>query len=104
MSDEAIEDPLPAAGAATIQDRLAAFQMLDRMTDATQAQKCLRLALVGFSRQEIAAMLMISPASVSSNVYSERQKAKKRAHTRSKAGENREVVRGGRRARPSPEA
>jgi DNA-binding CsgD family transcriptional regulator len=79
MSDEAIEELTPAAGASTIQDRLAAFQMLDGMKDATQAQKCLRLALVGFSRQEIAALLMISPASVSQNIYAERQKAKKKA-------------------------
>lgn len=79
MSDEAIEEHTAAAGGATIQDRLAAFVMLDGMKDATQAQKCLRLALAGFSRPEIAAMLMTSPQVVSQNIYSERQKVKKKA-------------------------
>lgn len=79
MSEDEIEEPTPTPVGATIQDRLAAFGMLDAMKDATQAQKCLRLALVGFSRQEIAAMLMTSPQTVSQNIYTERQKAKKKA-------------------------
>lgn len=84
MSGDAIEEPAPPAGSATIQDRLAAFDMLDRMTDATQAQKCLRLELAGFSRQEIAAMLMTSLQTVRQNIYSERQKAKRRAASKPK--------------------
>lgn len=79
-----LDEPIaPPSGAATIQDRIAAFAMLDRMGDATQAQKCLRLALVGFSRQEIAAMLQTSPATVSQNLYSERAKLKKKVPTKS---------------------
>lgn len=79
MSEDAIEESRPGAGAATIQDRLAAFALLDGMKEATQAQKCLRLALVGFSRPEIAAMLMTSPQTVNQNIYTERQKVKKKA-------------------------
>jgi predicted transcriptional regulator len=67
-----------APGAASRHDRIVAFEMLDRMTGATQAQKTFRLALVGFDRQEIAAMLQISPASVSQNIYAERNKGKKK--------------------------
>ncbi len=84
MSDDAIEESGPAAGSATIQDRLAAFEMLDRMTEASQAQKCLRLELAGFSRQEIAAMLMTSLQTVRQSIYSERQKAKKKAAAKPK--------------------
>lgn len=66
-------------GSASIQDRIAAFGMLDRMAEATQAQKCMRLALVGFSRKEIAEMLMTSVQTVNQNIYSEKQKLKKPA-------------------------
>lgn len=72
------EDAGLPTGNATIQDRIAAFDMLDRMQDATQAQKTYRLALVGFKRAEIASMLNISVASVSQNLYTERNKGKKR--------------------------
>jgi len=51
MTTEPIEEVATKTGAASIQDRIAAFEMLDRMTDATQAQKCMRLALVGLSRK-----------------------------------------------------
>lgn len=76
MADE--EDVGVPAGNATIQDRIAAFGMLDRMGDVTLAQKTYRLALVGFKRAEIAAMLGISPASVSQNIYTEKSKGKKK--------------------------
>lgn len=66
-------------GSATIQDRIAAFHMLDSMADATQAQKILRLSLVGFNRNEIAAMLQITPQNVSQSIYAERKKAQKPA-------------------------
>lgn len=84
MSEDVIEEPGPGAGSATIQDRIAAFVMLDGMREATQAQKCLRLALAGFARQEIAAMLMTTPQVVSQNIYAERQKAKKKATAKPK--------------------
>ncbi|MGB3733248.1 hypothetical protein [Microbacterium sp.] len=76
MAEE--EEAVIPAGNATIQDRIAAFDMLDRMGDATQAQKTFRLSLVGFKRAEIAAMLGISAASVSQNIYSEKNKGKKK--------------------------
>jgi DNA-directed RNA polymerase specialized sigma24 family protein len=77
MPDDVRQDApeLPVRGA-TISDRVAAFAMLDRMTDATQAQKCMRLSLVGFSAGEIAAMLQTTAQTVRQNLYSERKKAK----------------------------
>lgn len=83
MSEDAIEESGPA-GPATIQDRIAAFVMLDGMKEATQAQNCMRLALAGFSRQEIASMLMTTPQVVRQNIYTERQKAKKKATVKPK--------------------
>ena len=59
---------------ATIRDKIAAFQMLDGMKDATQAQKTVRLWLVGFSNADIAAMLQTSPQVVYQNLYEERRK------------------------------
>jgi len=79
MTTEPIEGPATTTGAASIHDRIAAFEMLDRMTDATQAQKCMRLTLVGLSRKEIAEMLMTSVQTVNQNIYSEKQKLKKPA-------------------------
>ncbi len=61
-------------GGATIGDRIAAFAMLDGMGSASQAQKCLRLALVGFTNAEIAEMLQTTPAVVGQNLYTERKK------------------------------
>ena len=78
MTDDDLEVLVPPKGGSTIQDRIAAFDMLDRMASATQAQKTLRLSLVGFNRQEIAAMLQISPALVSQNLYAEKNKGKKK--------------------------
>jgi len=69
-------------GAATIQDRIAAFAMLDGMKEATQAQKSLRLSLVGFTNSEIAQMLQTTPAVVAQNLYNERKKAGKKPATR----------------------
>jgi DNA-binding CsgD family transcriptional regulator len=69
-------------GAANIQDRIAAFAMLDGMKDATQAQKSLRLSLVGFSNAEIAAILQTTPQTVSQNLYEERRKAGGKKPTR----------------------
>ena len=70
-----LDDAVPASGGrATIADRIAAFAMLDGMKEATQAQKCLRLTLVGFANAEIAAMLQTSVATVSQNIYAERKK------------------------------
>jgi hypothetical protein len=69
---------LTPRGPATIGDRIAAFQMLDQMKGATQAQKTVRLSLVGFTNAEIAAMLDTTSAVVSQNLYSERKKPRKR--------------------------
>ena len=77
---QASEEPTAAPrGPATIADRIAAFQMLDQMAGATQAQKTMRLSLIGFSNAEIAAMLDTTTAVVSQNLYAERKKARKRA-------------------------
>ena len=65
-------------GNATIQDRIAAFEMLDHMSDATQAAKIYRLSLVGFKRGEIAAMLQTTPQVVSQSIYAEKNKSKKK--------------------------
>jgi len=70
-----VEEPVaPPLGKATIQDRIAAFVMLDGMVGKTQAEKTMRLRLVGFSNTEIAAMLQTTPAVVASNVYAEKKK------------------------------
>lgn len=66
------------AGNATIRDRIAAFQMLDSMGDATQGAKIFRLSLVGFGRSEIAAMMQTSLQVVSQSIYAEKNKGKKR--------------------------
>jgi hypothetical protein len=73
--EDAVESP---PGNATIQDRIAAFEMLDRMVDSTQAAKIYRLSLVGFKRGEIAAMLQTTPQVVSQSIYAERNKSKKK--------------------------
>ena len=66
-------------GNATIQDRIAAFGMLDSMNDSTQAAKIYRLSLVGFKRAEIAAMMQTSLQVVSQSIYAEKNKGKKKA-------------------------
>lgn len=76
MADED-EVGIPA-GNATIQDRIAAFQMLESMEGATQAAKIFRLSLVGFKRAEIAAMMQTSLPVVSQSIYAEKNKGKKR--------------------------
>ena len=86
MSDEDVDLPVSRTPA-TIQDRIAAFGMLDAMPNATLAQKSLRLALVGFHRQEIAAMLGISVQGVSQNIYAERNKGKKKPAKKATAAE-----------------
>jgi hypothetical protein len=78
------EDEVPSVpkGAATRQDRIAAFVMLDAMTNRTQAEKSVRLKLVGFSNSEIASMLQTTPAVVASNIYQEKKKTAKKNGTR----------------------
>ena len=68
-----------------ISDKIAAFTMLDGMKDKTQAERCMRLSLVGFTNPEIAKMLQTSPAVVATNLYGERKKAAKKVSAR-KAG------------------
>jgi DNA-directed RNA polymerase specialized sigma24 family protein len=70
-----------SAGVPTIQDRIAAFAMLDGMKDGTQAEKTLRLSLVGFKTAEIARLLQTTPATVRQNIYEQRKKAKTKAPT-----------------------
>lgn len=74
-----IEAAAAPKGPSSIQDRIAAFQMLDRMAEATQAQKIVRLTLVGFNRNEVASMLQTSPASVTQTLYLERKRTQKPA-------------------------
>jgi DNA-binding CsgD family transcriptional regulator len=69
-------------GGASLSDRIAAFAMLDGMATASQAQKCLRLALIGFTNAEIAEMLQTTPAVVGQSLYTERKKLR----TTSRAG------------------
>ena len=73
-SSAADESDWRPPGGATIADRIAAFAMLDGMVNASQAQKCLRLALVGFTNAEIAEMLQTTPAVVAQSLYAERKK------------------------------
>ena len=68
------EVSLPPTRGATIQDRIAAFEMLDGMKDKTQAEKMMRLRLIGFSNSEISGMLQVSAAGVSQGLYEQRQK------------------------------
>jgi DNA-directed RNA polymerase specialized sigma24 family protein len=74
--DAGNEAPEVPVGRATISDRIAAFAMVDQMKDATQAQKCMRLSLVGFSASEIAGMLKTTVPTVHQNLYAERKKLK----------------------------
>lgn len=77
-SNEDEDIPSAPKGGASIQDRIAAFVMLDGMEGKTQAEKTMRLRLVGFSNGDIAAMLRITPAVVATNIYSEKKKATKK--------------------------
>jgi hypothetical protein len=71
---------------ASIGDRIAAFVMIDAMRDATQAEKSLRLKLIGFGNAEIATMLQTSPAVVASNIYAERQRLLRKVTPRKRSG------------------
>lgn len=85
MTDVVGDDARDLPVSATISDRIAAFSMLDEMKDATQAQKCMRLSLVGFTAPEIAEMLQTSVATVHQNLYSERKKVKPSEKTKTAA-------------------
>ena len=82
--EEEIPAPLPA-GRPTLQDKISAFTMLDGMKDKTQAERCMRLSLIGFTNGDIATMLQTTPAVVATNLYSERKKAVKKAAARKTA-------------------
>ncbi len=90
QADDQAPPTLPKGGP-SIMDRIAAFAMLDGMKDATQAQKSIRLSIVGFPNSEIAAMLQTSPAVIASNLYTERRRAGKKASPR-KAGPTEESL------------
>ncbi len=74
MTDVAGDGAPDTSVRGTISDRIAAFVMLDEMKEASQAQKCMRLSLVGFNAMEIAQMLQTSVPTVHQNLYSERKK------------------------------
>jgi DNA-directed RNA polymerase specialized sigma24 family protein len=76
MTDVVADDAPDFPVRATISERIAAFAMLDEMKDATQAQKCMRLSLVGFTAPEIAEMLQTTVATVRQNLYSERKRVR----------------------------
>jgi DNA-directed RNA polymerase specialized sigma24 family protein len=78
------ETPELPVGQATIADRIAAFVMLDEMADATQAQKAMRLSLVGFTASEIAAMLQTTIPTIHQSLYAERKKLKPPRQTTTK--------------------
>lgn len=78
IEPRADEVPTLPATKSTVQDRIAAFAMLDAMGDVTLAQKVVRLSLIGFSPADISAMLQTTPATVYQYVY----EARKRATTR----------------------
>lgn len=59
----------------TMQDRIAAFAMLDAMGDATLSERVIRLSLVGFPPGEIATLLQTTPSTVYQYVYEARKKA-----------------------------
>jgi DNA-directed RNA polymerase specialized sigma24 family protein len=48
--------------------------MLDGMASASQAQKCLRLALIGFTNAEIAEILQTTVGAVKTSISLERKK------------------------------
>jgi DNA-directed RNA polymerase specialized sigma24 family protein len=83
-SSEPRDDEYPslAASKSTMQDRIAAFRMLDGMREATLAQKVVRLSVVGFPTAEIAAMLQTTPATVYQYVYESRKRALKKPKAR----------------------
>jgi DNA-directed RNA polymerase specialized sigma24 family protein len=68
------EVPSFAATKTTVQDRIAAFAMLDGMGEATLAQKTVRLSLIGFAPGDIAAMLQTTPATVYQYAYEAKKK------------------------------
>lgn len=74
---ETRDDEIPSAIAtkSTVQDRIAAFAMLDAMGDATLAQKVVRLSVIGFSPSDIAIMLQTTPATVYQYVYEAKRRA-----------------------------
>lgn len=81
------EDEIPSVSKGSLQDRIAAFVMLDAMKDKTQAEKSMRLKLIGFGNGDIAAMLQTTPAVVASNIWTEKKKASKKPTARKGTGD-----------------
>jgi DNA-directed RNA polymerase specialized sigma24 family protein len=71
--DEEIRSLAPTKS--SLQDRIAAFAMLDSMDNPTLTQKVVRLSLVGFPPSEIASMLQTTPATVYQYVYEAKKSA-----------------------------
>jgi hypothetical protein len=68
------EVPSLAPTKSTMQDRIAAFAMLDGMGDATLSQRVIRLSLIGFAPGDIATMLQTTPQTVYQYVYEAKKK------------------------------
>jgi DNA-binding NarL/FixJ family response regulator len=78
-----------APTSSSIQDRIAAFAMLDAMGDVTLAQKTVRLSIIGFTAGDIATMLQTTPGTVYQYVYEAKKRAgvkKPRAKAATKEG------------------
>jgi len=67
--DKAETDAATSPVKASIQEKIAAYAMLDAMGDVSLAQKAVRLSNIGFSGAEIASMLQTTPATVYQYVY-----------------------------------
>jgi DNA-directed RNA polymerase specialized sigma24 family protein len=77
--EEYLEDEPPITRARwSVQERIAAFAMLDAMGDASLAQKTLRLSIIGFPAKEIAEMLQTTPATVYQYVYQAKNRPRAR--------------------------
>lgn len=75
-----------STGRSTISDRIAAFMMLDAMGPATQAQRAVRLSLVGFTNAEIAEMLQTTTPTVAQSLYLDRKRLKAKDRPTGKPG------------------
>jgi hypothetical protein len=82
-----VDAPSVGATRSNMQDRIAAFAMLDAMGEATLAEKTVRLSIIGFAAGDIATMLQTTPATVYQYVY----EAKKRAGEKPRSGKRTRV-------------
>jgi len=76
-----------ASTKSSMQDRIAAFAMLDAMGEVTLAQKTVRLSIIGFNAGEIATMLQTTPATVYQYVYEAKKRATRKVKPKAAASE-----------------